>query len=136
MLKAPSIFAGVFCGCLLSLLALEGVLRLLPVQDGLFGADADPDWPAHHMVISTHYTYSAAWNFENVRHGSTNSMGFVAPFDYRPGPHGIAVIGDSFIEAVMNSYQDTLQGRLSQLLPNGPAIWNFGEAGAALPDYI
>jgi hypothetical protein len=63
-------------------------------------------------------------------------MGFVAPFDYRPGASGVAVIGDSFVEAVMNAYQDTLQGQLAGLLRNAPAIWNFGEAGAALPDYL
>jgi hypothetical protein len=121
---------------LVSLLVLEGVLRLLPVENGLFGADADPNWPAHHMVPNSHFTSSATWTFENVRRGSTNNMGFVAPFDYRPGASGIAVIGDSFVEATMNAYRDTMQAQLSHLLRNAPAVLNFGVSGAALPDYV
>src|SRR5205807_1457193 len=102
-------------------MVLEAALHLLPVQNGLAGADPTPDWPTHRLRPNVHYTFSDAWDLRNVHRGVTNNMGYVAPFPYRPGSDGIAVVGNSFIEGLMNRYEETLQGQLARLLPDAPA---------------
>jgi len=123
-------------GIALTLIAFEAVLRLLPVQNGLFAADPDPKWPVHHLVESSPYTFSDAWDLRNVHHGVTNGMGYVAPFEYPPHTESIAVVGDSFVEGATNEYRDTLQGQLAARLPHAPPVLNFGTSGASLSDYI
>jgi hypothetical protein len=112
---------------------LELTLRLLPVCSGEVGADPDRNWPAHHLIPNSAYTFSAGWDFENVRRGRINNMGYVAPVDYWAGTAAIVVVGDSFVQSMMNSYRETLQGALPSFL-NGPAlVMNFGISGATLP---
>jgi len=123
-------------GAALLLMVLEAALRLLPVQNGLAGDDPSPDWPTHRLRSDVHYTFSDAWDLRNVHRGVTNNMGYVAPFPYRPGSDGIAVVGNSFIEGLMNRYEETLQGQLARLLPDAPAMLNFGVSGTSLADYI
>ena len=118
-------------GVLVTLTAAESVLRLLPVQNGIFAADPAPDWQVHHLVPRSHYTFSDAWNLRNVRHGTTNDMGYAAPFDYVPGTSAVVVVGDSFVEGLMNWYADTLQGQLARQLTASPPILNFGTATSA-----
>jgi hypothetical protein len=120
-------------GVTAGLLLLEFVLRLLPVLSGALAADPDPAWPAHHLIPNAAYTFSAGWDLENVRRGRTNNMGYVAPFDYTAGAKGIVVIGDSFIESLMNDYGQTIQGSLPGILHVPEAIMNFGTSGAGLP---
>ena len=112
---------------------LELSLRLLPVCSGEVAADPDRDWPAHHLVANSTYTFSAGWDLENVRHGHINNMGYVAPFDYTASTADIVVVGDSFVQSMMNSYSETLQGALPNYLDRPAAIMNFGMSGANLP---
>jgi hypothetical protein len=130
-----TILAAAF-GAVLLLTVLEVLLRLLPVQNGIAAGDPSIEWPTHRLVSDVHYTFSDAWNLRNVHRGVTNNMGYVAPFAYVPGTDAIAVVGNSFIEALMDRYQDTLQGQLAQDVHDAPAILNFGSSGASLPDYI
>ena len=123
-------------GVLITLCVLEAVLRLLPVRDGLFIGDPDPGWPGYHYVPHMHFTHSDGWNLENVTHGVTNNMGYVAPFDYIPGDTGIVVLGDSYVESTMNRYEDSMQGQLAALLPDREPVMNFGYSGASLSDYL
>lgn len=46
------------------------------------------------------------------------------------------VVGDSFIEAQMNSYQDTLQGNLDRLLNGQLPVYSFGFSGNSLAEYL
>src|SRR5207244_3839296 len=105
-------------------MALAAALHRLPVKNGLAGGDPTPDWPTHRLRPDVHYTFSDAWDLRNVHRGFTNNMGYVAPFPYRPGSDGIAVVGNSFIEGLMNRYEETLQGQLARLLPDAPAMLN------------
>jgi hypothetical protein len=136
MRKALTVIFAVALGAVLTLSLFEMVLRLLPVQDGLFAGDPTDDWQLRHLVANGRYTFSDAWDFRNVHHGVTNNMGYVAPFDYLRGNADIAVVGDSFIEGVMNRYEDTLQGQLAGMLRDPRKTLNFGTSGASLADYI
>jgi hypothetical protein len=136
MRKALTVIFAVASGMALTLVGFEVVLRMVPVQNGLFAGDPTDDWQVRHLVANGHYTFSEAWDLRNVHHGVTNNMCYVAPFDYMRGDAGIAVVGDSFIEGVMNRYEDTLQGQLAELLPDPGKALNFGASGASLADYI
>jgi hypothetical protein len=123
-----------------TLLALEVILRLLPVLNGTFAADPRASWPAHTMIPNTRFTYSTAWNLLNIHHGRINNFGYAAPFDYlptkTPGSGAIAVFGDSYVESLMNDYADTLQGSLNEYLKTPHTVMNFGMAGSEMPDYL
>ncbi|HEU4778599.1 MAG TPA: hypothetical protein VFS58_01820 [Steroidobacteraceae bacterium] len=123
-----------------TLLLLEGVLRLLPVLSGTYAADPRAAWPVHTMIPNSRFTYSTGWNLQNIRRGRINNYGYVAPFDYAPakgaGRDTIAVFGDSYVEALMNDYGDTLHGALNDYLKTPRTVLNFGASGAEMPDYL
>ncbi|HEU5137329.1 MAG TPA: SGNH/GDSL hydrolase family protein [Steroidobacteraceae bacterium] len=120
-----------------ALLALELVLRVLPVLSGTYAADPRAAWPVHTMIPHSSFTYSTGWNLQNIQRGRINNYGYVAPFDYEPGTgDAIAVFGDSYVEAQMNDYDDTLQGSLNDYLKTPRTVLNFGSAGAEMPDYL
>jgi hypothetical protein len=127
---------GLVGGMLFALCALNATLWALPVQDGLFIGDTDPDWPAFHFVPHMRFTHSDGWNLRDVVHGHTNNLGYLAPFDYAYGDSGIIVVGDSFVESAMNAYPDSLQGQLKIPSAERVPIMNFGYSGASLSDYL
>lgn len=137
MNRSPAALAAyILLGIASTLTAAEALLRVLPVQDGMFAAEADPRWPVQHWSPDRNYTWSSGWRFDNVVRGRINGRGYVAPFEYQSGSRIVAVLGDSYIESLMNSYESTLQGRLPTLLEDPPAVYNFGIAGSALADYL
>jgi hypothetical protein len=127
---------GLIGGALFALCVLNVALSVLPVQNGLFIGDTDPEWPAHHFVPHMRFTHSDGWNMCSVVRGQTNNMGYVAPFDYAYGESGIVVLGDSFVESAMNAYSDSMQGQLKTPAAVGVPIMNFGYSGASLSDYL
>ena len=141
MSKPVAALLWILAGIASALLALELLLRILPVSGkGTYGAEVDPNWPMHHLLPNSSFTYSAGWNLDNVQQGHINNMGYVAPFDYVAGSPGIVVIGDSYIESLMNEYSQTLQGRLGGLLDasvdKGAAVMEFANSGGSMPDYL
>ena len=136
----PSTFlsrtAALVAGIVGTLLLLEAVLRVLPVLKGTYAADPRATWPIHTMIPNTSYTYSTGWNLQNIHRGRINNYGYASPEDYEPGRGGIAVFGDSYVEALMNEYADTLQGSLHEYLKTPRRIMSFGMSGAEMPDYL
>jgi hypothetical protein len=115
-----------------TLAALEVVLQLLPVQRAYGGRPA-ADWPVHHMLPNSQYTFSSGWALEDVRHGHINNLGYAAPFDYQFNTTAIVVLGDSFVESLMNDYSQSLQGLLPALIRQPVPVLNFGTSGGDLP---
>jgi hypothetical protein len=72
----------------------------------------------------------------NAQRGTTNNYGQVAPFDYRPGRRPVVVIGDSYVESLMNAYDDTLQAQLAQRIGARDAVYGFGISGLSASDYV
>ena len=128
--------AAFFAGIGATLVLLEGALWLLPVLKGTYAADPRPTWPVHTMIPNSRYTYSIGWNLQNIHRGRINNYGYAAPFDYQPGSGGVAVFGDSYIESLMNDYQDTIQGALNKYLKTPRTVMSFGVAGSEMPDYL
>ena len=84
------------------------------------------------------FTYSKGWNFSIVNHGHINNYGFVNDKDYVRNHNGnlIAIIGDSYVEALMVPYEQTIQGRLEKIVKNFGHVYSLGISGAQLTQYL
>src|SRR3954471_2768620 len=119
------------------LLVAEIVLRFLPVSTGLRSMPVTAADPVLHFTPNRPFVNSLGWTMHNVVHGRVNNAGFVNDQDYvRDGPPLIAVIGDSFIEAQMVAYSQSLQGRLAAALKDKFRIYSFAGSGAPLSQYL
>src|SRR5436190_3822708 len=119
------------------LVAAEVALRFLPVSTGLRSMPVTAADPVLHFTPDRPFTNSLGWNMHNVVHGRVNNAGFVNDQDYvREGPPLIAVIGDSFIEAQMVPYAQSLQGRLAAALKDKFRVYSFAGSGAPLSQYL
>jgi hypothetical protein len=123
-------------GAVVAALALEGLLRLLPVPMGLYRTEQYQRWPLVNYEPNRVYTSSMSWEMQHQRRGSTNNYGHLAPFDYVPGSRPVIVVGDSFVDSQMNSYEDTLQGQLGNLLGRRETVYGLGANGLSISDYL
>jgi hypothetical protein len=130
-LKSWSLFA---LGAVALLAALECVFRVLPTYSGLQPNPAPQDYPLRGYEASRPFGYSYGWAMLNAHRGTTNNYGQVAPFDFRAGSHPLIVVGDSYIESLMNDYDETLQGILGTRL--GLAVYGMGLSGLSASDYL
>jgi len=129
--------AGLFCaGALAAVLALELLLRLLPVSVGLFQTDSIDIRPLRTYLAHEPFTYSMTWEMRDAHHGRTNNYGQLAPFDYVVGSRPVIVVGNSYIESQMNNYGDTLQGNLGRMLGSPPSVYGLGVSGMSMADYL
>ena len=116
-------------GGLLGVVLLECLLRLLPVSMGPYRTGQFEQWPLHSSEPRVPYAYSYSWAMRNAQRGVTNNYGHIAPFDYVKGSHPVLVIGDSFIESLMNGYADTLQGQLGRKMGDPKSVYGLGVSG-------
>jgi hypothetical protein len=134
--RALSRVMWIAAGVVVALAVLELVLRFLPVSIGMHRSVDYARWPLQNTEPHLTYTYSSGWAMRNAQRGTTNNYGQVAPFDYRPGRRPVAVIGDSYIESLMNPYDDTLQAQLARRLGARDAVYGFGVSGLSASDYV
>jgi hypothetical protein len=128
---------GLFALGVAALLAvLECVFRMLPTYSGLQPNPAPQDYPLRGYEASRPYAYSYGWSMLNAHRGTTNNYGHVAPFDFRAGSHPMIVVGDSYIESLMNDYDQTLQGILANRLGGGRPVYGMGLSGLSASDYM
>jgi len=126
-------------GTILIFLAVaEIVLHFLPVSSGLRAVTVTSDEPVFHFAPNRDFLHSTGWDMHNINRGRINNAGFVNNQDYRrddPSPV-LAVVGDSYIEARMVPFADTLQGRLSRKLSGRSRVYSFAAGGAPLSQYL
>ena len=118
------------------LAALECVFRALPTYSGLLPNPAQQDYPLRGYEAARPYEYSYGWAMLNAHRGRTNNYGHIAPFDFRPGSRPLIVVGDSYIESLMNDYDETLQGVLGARLGAGRPVYGMGLSGLSASDYL
>jgi hypothetical protein len=130
--------AALAIGLGLPLLAAELVLRFLPVQTGLRAVAVDAANPVLHFTPDRPFSYSKGWSFELANRGWVNNAGFVNEQDYVADATAplLAVVGDSYVEAVMVPYAETLHGRLARGLASSGRVYSFGASGAPLSQYL
>ena len=121
---------------LLTLVLLECVLRFLPVSMGLYRTEQFDKWPLQNSEPKLPYAYSISWAMLNPHRGTTNNYGHIAPFDFMKGSQPVLVIGDSFIESLMNEYDDTLQGQLGRKINSQHSVYGLGASGLSASDYL
>jgi len=126
----------VAAGALSVLIAAELVLRALPVSMGLYRTDQYDRWPLQSSEARLAYTYSSSWALRNAYRGVTNNYGHIAPFDFRKGDKPVIVIGDSYVESLMNDYADTLQAQLADKLGRRDSVYGLGVSGLSASDYL
>ncbi len=136
----PALLAAVSIaiGLLVALLLLEIALRILPTSDGLLAEPVDATRPVFRFAPNRTLTWSKDWDFAIVNRLRVNNAGFVNDQDYDaadPRPL-LAVVGDSYVEAAMVPYTDTIQGRLARSLAPARRVYSFAASGAPLSQYL
>lgn len=125
----------VLLGIVLMLVALEVVLRLLPVSTATHtGYHVDPAIlgypPGHAWRVST------GWDLRNPQRLQANNLGFAAERDFVRNPQAIALVGDSYVEASMLDARDRPAAQLERALGGTRAVYAFGGPGSSLLDYV
>src|SRR4051812_26195055 len=131
--------AGMMLGSVIfALLLLEVAFRFLPVAEAPWVKPPTAANPIQRYVPNASFTWSVGWNFQLVTHGRTNAQGFVADYDYDAAAISplVAVIGDSFIEALSVPFAKSLTGRLQQALGARGRAYAFAQSGAPLSQYV
>jgi hypothetical protein len=123
-------------GAVTVLVLLELALHFLPVSTGMRRTDESTRWPLQDTPPHSAYSYSITWAMLNAHRGVTNNYGHVAPFDYSRDSHPVVVIGDSFVESLMNDYADTLQGQLGRKIGRREGVYGLGVSGLSASDYV
>lgn len=120
------------------LLLLELGFRLLPVNEGLRGLSVDEQNPVFRFTPHRESVYSRGWNFSIVNRVRTNNYGFINDHDYDPALTTplLAVIGDSFVEAVMVPFAQTGVSRLADSVGAAGRVYGFGTSGSSLSQYL
>ena len=122
----------------LMLIMAEVVLRFLPVATALPVEPPTDANPIQRYAANQPYTWSFDWNMHHVNRGRSNAQGFLADYDYDaadPRPL-IAVVGDSYIEALLVPFAESLTGRLQGALGNRGRAYAFAQSGSPLSQYL
>lgn len=123
---------------LLCLLVLEGLLRFLPVNEGLRTQPVNEANPIIHFEPNRTSTWSRLPDFSMKNEVHSNNYGFINDQDYDPEGEQplLAVIGDSYVEAAMVPYEQTIHGRLAEALHGKWRVYSFGVSGAPMSQYL
>jgi hypothetical protein len=121
-----------------TLVVAEIALWFLPVESSLRTVAVDDRNPVFHARPNLRFSFSRGWDFKIPNEGRTNNAGFVNDQDYAAdGPRPlIAVVGDSYIEAKMVRFAETVQGRLAAALGSRGRVYSFAFSGAPLSQYV
>jgi hypothetical protein len=110
----------------------------LPRQGRAFTLPVTAESPVFHSTPNRNYVFSRDWNLSLVNRGHVNNAGFVNDQDYRRDGETplLAVVGDSYIEALMVPYAGTVQARLAERLAGRLRVYSFAASGAPLSQYL
>lgn len=120
------------------LTAAEIVFRFLPVMSAMQPGPVTAADPVYRYQPDRRFVFSRDWDLAMVNRGRVNNAGFVNDQDYRRELRGplLAIVGDSFIEAFMVPYAETVQGRLARALEPEARVYSFAASGAPLSQYL
>lgn len=134
------IFAAIaiFLGLSIPLACGEVILRFLPVSDGFGAEPVNAAHPVFHYAPNRDLTWSHGWNFDNVNRVHINNAGYVNAQSYERDDARplLAVVGDSYVEAAMIPYPETLQGRLAAIAAPDRRVYSFAASNAPLSQYL
>ncbi|MFH1737555.1 MAG: hypothetical protein ABIH23_01015 [bacterium] len=122
----------------IALLLLEIFFRFMPIAEDFNTLPVNDENPTIRSQPNQTLTWSRNWNFSIVNTIKINNYGFVNDHDYDPDATTplLAVVGDSYVEAVMVPFEETIQGRLwKEVEPDG-RVYSFAISGAPLSQYL
>ena len=135
MLRAAALLSGV----LAPLAAAELLLQLHPsTSDSPWRMPVDEERPIARYEPDRQFTWSRDWNFSIVNTVNVNNAGFVSDVDYEadaPGPL-LAVVGNSFVEALQVPYRQSCAGRLATMLEPAARVYPFALGGSSYSQYL
>lgn len=116
----------------------EILLRFLPVARNPLVVPVTANDSVFHYTPNRSFVFSRDWDLRLVNRGWVNNAGMVNDQDYRKddGSPLLAIVGDSFIEAFMVPYNETIQGRLAKALDGRLRVYSFGASGAPMSQYL
>jgi hypothetical protein len=119
-------------------LAAEIGLRFLPVATPMRPLPVNAEQPVFRFAPDRAFTFSQDWNFRLANRGRINGAGFVNDQEYVASSAQplLALVGDSFIEAAMVPYAQTVQGRLADDVAGRGRVYSFAASGAPLSQYL
>jgi len=122
----------------LLLLMAEAMLRFLPVASGMHTVAVTTESPVFHFTPNRDYVYSIGGDLALANRGRVNNAGFVNAQNYHKDGETplLAVIGDSYIEAAMVPYPETMHGRLARAMEGKLRVYSFAASGAPLSQYV
>ena len=123
----------------LTLLLCEGLLRLFPVSNTGSLAVADQLERVNRFTPDATVTWSAGWNFALHTTKHANHAGYLSDVEYRAGAGPgvpLAIIGDSYVEALQVANAESLHGLLSIAAGPETPVYGLGSSGAQLPTYL
>lgn len=130
--------ASICLGLLVALVGLEVLFRFLPVSSGLRTQPVTVDDPILRFEPYREFTYSVGWALEYVNRVRVNNAGFVNSQDYDAKDTSplLAVVGDSYVEALVVPPEKALHERLATAVANEGRVYSFAGSGASLSQYL
>jgi hypothetical protein len=125
-----------FLGVVFSVAIAEAILRLFPTISGMQNPSPTMADPLIHYYPRAAYCYSRGWNFRNSICTTMNNFGYASAIDYSTTLPTVAVIGDSYVEALMTPGEKRLHEQIHKRLPIGQQAISLGLSGADLGDYL
>lgn len=124
--------------CLVPVVLAEAVLRFLPVSEPMETQPVNDAMPVMRFAANRDLVWSRGWNFDRLNRIHVNNAGFVNNTDYHTEERSplLAVLGDSYVEAAMVPFADSLAGRLSRHAGERGRVYAFAASGAALSQYL
>jgi hypothetical protein len=122
----------------LTLLLMEGILRFFPVRQVPHTAELSDASPIPRHVENMSGIWSRDWNFSIVNRININNYGYVnaVTYDKHDTSPLVAVIGDSFVAALMVPHAETFHARLAAHFGGNVRVYSFGLSGAPLATYL
>lgn len=128
----------IFVGVLVSVLLLEIILNFLPVCNPPLINKIDETNYIYRRQPNKDFVWSNDGKFSILTEKHSNNYGFINKQDYYPDKSTplLAIIGDSYVEALMVPDGFTLSDRLQKAVGDRGRVYSFGVSGAQLPTYL
>lgn len=127
----------VLIGLMMVLLFLELLFRVLPVY--LYQQwDVDETNPVLRYQPDTEFSWSKGWDFALVSRKRSNNDGFLSDAEYEQSNASplMVAIGDSYVEAMQVSNENTFHGILHKQLNGQGRFYGLGFSGSPLTNYL
>ena len=115
-------------------LLMEIILRFFPVRESPHTQPVTAVTPVMRFEPNREHIFSRDWNFTIVTDKKTNRAGFFSDVEYvRDSDEPlVAIIGDSYVEALQVRNADTFHGRIGRDNFEKVRVYAFGDSGNTL----